>query len=181
MPSLRLAFWVPFVILAAFRPATVDGQYTVNPETAGPTSGGGTITITGTWNPAIHTPIVSIHGMLVAAASLWMTSTSLSIRVPAGPGCTDPSLKVETKDCHPLTDPPCDGGPNTQERVSVATYNYDPPTIIAVLPSPAQFGDGTASMTIFGHNFGRSACTLPDVQVSNILRFSCPSPVWRSR
>jgi hypothetical protein len=163
MPPLRLAIWALFSVSVLFGLRTVEGQYVVIPETAGPTAGGNTITVSGTWNPAVETPVVKLQGMLVAAQSLWMTSTSLSIKVPPGPGCSGSEDFLEVKK---------DPGGSLQLSI---TFSYDPPTITAIVPMPAQFGDGLGSITLYGTNFGASSsCNKPTVQVSAISLWGTP-------
>jgi hypothetical protein len=171
MPSSRLLTLIVFAFWFISRPSTVEvqAQYIVNPETAGPTAGGGTITISGTWDTANWSPVVTLQGMDVPDGSMWMTQTSLTIKSPVGPGCADEFLDVNTK-----------SGPGGSGQVTSrlkVVFSYDPPTITAVLPRPAQFGAGSDSMTIYGTNFGRSSCpALPIVQV----RASCCSVLLKS-
>jgi hypothetical protein len=160
MPSAHLLTLIVFAFWFIVRPSTVEvqAQYIVNPETAGPTAGGGTITISGAWDTANWTPVVTLQGMIVPATSMWMTQTSLTIKSPIGPGCTDAFLDVNSKT----------GASGTVTSRLKVVFCYDAPTITAVLPRPAQFGSVSAdrSMTIFGTNFGRSSCPAnPIVQV----------------
>jgi hypothetical protein len=166
MPSSYLLMLIVFAFWFISRPSTVEvqAQYIVNPETAGPTAGGGTITISGTWDTANWTPVVTLQGMDVPVGSMWMTQTSLTIKSPVGPGCANEFLDVNTK-----------SGPGGSGQVTSrlkVVFCYDPPTISAVLPRPAQFGAGSDSMTIYGTNFGRSSCPADGIPIVQV-RASC--------
>jgi hypothetical protein len=165
MPSSHLLTLIVFAFWFISPPSTVkvQAQYIVNPETAGPTAGGGTITISGTWDTANWTPVVTLQGMDVPVGSMWMTQTSLTIKSPVGPGCADAFLDVNTK-----------SGPGSGQVTSrlKVVFCYDPPTITAVLPRPAQFGSGSDSMTIYGTNFGQSSCPADGIPIVQV-RASC--------
>jgi hypothetical protein len=164
MQSAHLQTLILFAFWFIVSPSTVEvrAQYIVNPETAGPTSGGGTITVSGTWDTANWTPVVTLQGMNIPATSMWMTQTSLTIKSPIGPGCTDAFLDVNTK-----------SGGQVTSRLKVV-FCYDAPTITAVLPRPAQFGSGSDSMTVFGTNFGQSSCPADGIPVVQVRANCCP-------
>jgi hypothetical protein len=160
------SFWL--AVLALLFSATIGSSYVVTPSTAGSTQGGSSITITGAWQPAVWTPSITLQGMSIAGSDWFMSSTTLLIKVPAGPGCDDaaPSLVVYT-DCSPAA---CNNQASPIERVN-QPFSYDPPDILSVQPDPADFGNGAMTMTITGINFGKNTCAsgtpqLPSIKVN---------------
>jgi hypothetical protein len=148
------SFWL--AVLALLFSATIGSSYVVTPSTAGSTQGGSSITITGAWQPAVWTPRITLQGMLIDVSDWFMSSTTLLIKVPAGPGCGDaaPSLVIYTD-------------PGSIERVN-QPFSYDPPDILAVQPDPADFGNGAMTMTITGINFGKNTCASGTPQLPSI-------------
>jgi hypothetical protein len=168
------SFWL--ALLALLFSATIGSSYVVTPSTAGSTQGGSSITITGSWQPAVWTPIITLQGMSSFTASDWfMSSTTLLIKVPAGPGCGDASSSlVVYTDCSPAA---CNNQTDPIERVNVR-FSYDPPEIVSVEPDPADFGNGAMSMTITGINFGKNTCQsgtpqLPSIKVNAFFVVIC--------
>ena len=169
-------FW-PAVAVVLFAASVVRAQYVLTPSTFGSTSGGSSITVTGSWDTVKWTPVVTLQGIVVASTDWVMTSTSLRIKVPAGPGTGGLFLDVSST-CTPASG--CDsvvaGSNNSVARLVTNVFSYDPPIVTAVLPASAVFGGvGAAamSMTIFGNNFGTAA---PSVTVSS-HRIACGSAV----
>jgi hypothetical protein len=144
--------------------------FSVDQSSAGPTSGGGVITVTQSvsWNQ-YWTPVITLHGMQIAATE-WVVDNAqgkIRIKVPPGPGCVNNFLIIMSR-CA-LNAGPCGGDMGTVLRLST-TLNYDPPTISMVEPTLAQFGtsdDATRTMTISGTNFGKNCPDIPTVQVSS--------------
>ncbi len=161
-------FW-PAVAVVLFAASVVRAQYVLTPSTFGPTSGGSSITVTGSWDTVKWTPVVRLQGIVVASTDWVMTSTSLRIKVPAGPGTGGLFLDVSstcTGGCNSVVS----GSNNLVTRLVTDVFSYDPPTITAVLPASAVFGGVGAdakSMTIFGTNFGPAGGTAPSVTVSS--------------
>ncbi len=161
-------FW-PAVAVVLFAASVVRAQYALTPSTFGSTSGGSSITVTGSWDTAKWTPVVTLQGIVVASTDWVMTSTSLRIKVPAGPGTGGLFLDVRST-CTSGCDSVVSGSTGLVTRLYTSVFSYDPPTITAVLPASALFGTvgGVAtSMTIFGNNFGAAGGTAPSVTVSS--------------
>jgi hypothetical protein len=166
MPS----FW-PAVLGILFA-ATIGSSYVANPKTAGSTLGGSFITIAGTWSPELWTPVVSLQGRGLSSSDWTMSTTSLVLKAPAGPGCDDAASLLDVRSN-------CDGngqgqcGPDNDgivQRLSIR-FSYDLPVISSVQPQSADFG-ADLSMTIFGSNFGENSCLpsrLPSVTVNSFF------------
>ena len=150
-------FWL--AVAGLFFAASVGADYVLGPTTFGPTSGGSSITVTGIWDPVSWTPVVTLQGIALTATDWFMTTTSLSIKVHAVPG-TSLFLDVNSN-CSSNCSINNDG---FRQRLYADVFSYDPPIITAVLPESAAFGGET--MTIFGHNFGKTGGTAPSVTVS---------------
>jgi hypothetical protein len=164
-PSTLLIAMPPFWLAVAglFFAASVGAQYVVGPTTFGPTSGGSSITVTGSWDPVSWTPVVALQGIVISATDWFMTTTSLSIKVPPGPG------KSLFLDVNSSCSSNCSSGNDgVRQRLYTNVFSYNPPIISAVLPESAAFGG--ASMTIFGHNFGKA---LPDGTAPNVTVSAC--------
>lgn len=162
MPARLAIFCVQLCLLAAT-------AFRVDQQTAGPTSGGGVITIPhnlGTWN-AFWTPVITLHGMQIAASDWAVNNTQIIIKkVPPGPGCSDNFLTVWS-DC--TAQGQCDGSANNGLVKRLDTIlNYELPSISMVEPILAQFGDDDANRTMIinGTNLGKTCPEKPTVQVS---------------
>ncbi len=160
---------------------TIDSLYVAEPKTAGPTQGGSFITISGAWSPQLWTPVVSLQGMVLASTDWIMSTGSLVLKVPPGPGCSDAqsNLIVYSKCGSGSGVDECGIGHNgTVERLSLS-IRYDPPKILSVEPQSANFGDGGLFLTLTGSNFGNNMCangstsSLPSVMVSTTLPSQC--------
>ena len=105
----------------------------------GPTSGGSTVTLTGT-SFGISGANVTVGG--IAAAVLSQTHTSLEFLLPAGEGSGLPVVVTVAGQSSP-----------------VAPFNYDAPAIALVSPAngPTQ---GGAPITLTGQNFGATGATV---------------------
>jgi hypothetical protein len=162
MPAWLAIFCFQLCLLAAT-------AFRVDQPNAGPTSGGGVITIPhnlGTWN-AFWTPVITLHGMQIAASDLAVNNTQIRIKkVPPGPGCNDNFLTVWS-DC--TASGLCGGSADDGLVVRLnTTLNYELPSISMVEPILAQFGDDDAARTMIinGTNLGKTCPDKPTVQVS---------------
>lgn len=159
-------------ILGLFLAAAIGSAYAnyfVTPSTAVPTTGGSSITISGTWYPEKWSPVVSLQGMAISSSNWFMSRTSLTLKVPAGPGCNDSSSSLHVISLCEGSSSECSGEViNRTINVFSLRFSYDPPFISSVEPQPANFGD-SLSVTIFGRNFGKQGCNLPSVTVITML------------
>jgi len=148
--------WQPVVAADTPEPTIND----VNPSN-GPTKGGTIVTIAGTNFGTGDTsvqPMVSVGGSPCQQV-VWVSSTSVLCETPDGVG-GHKSVVVSVDGVNSAPD-------------QDATFNYDPPTVLAIEPGHGAASGGTM-VTIVGDNFGATNNN-PSVTIGGR---PCQSVVW---